>query len=50
MKAVLQRVVKASVTISGSVATGEFGADMMVHIENDGPLTIVLDDRDSAAN
>lgn len=28
------------------VATGEFGADMMVHIENDGPVTIVLDDRE----
>ena len=25
------------------VATGQFGADMQVHIENDGPVTIVLD-------
>ena len=25
------------------VATGIFGAEMMVHIENDGPVTIVLD-------
>jgi D-tyrosyl-tRNA(Tyr) deacylase len=25
------------------VATGRFGADMLVHIENDGPVTIILD-------
>ncbi|MDX1523658.1 MAG: D-aminoacyl-tRNA deacylase [Anaerolineae bacterium] len=25
------------------VATGVFGAEMMVHIENDGPVTIILD-------
>ncbi|MCU0416023.1 MAG: D-aminoacyl-tRNA deacylase [Cytophagaceae bacterium] len=25
------------------VATGEFGADMILHIENDGPVTIILD-------
>ena len=28
------------------VETGEFGADMKVSLENDGPLTIVLDSRD----
>ncbi len=28
------------------VATGQFGADMLVHIENDGPFTIILDSRD----
>lgn len=26
-----------------SVATGEFGADMRVHLVNDGPLTLVVD-------
>ena len=26
-----------------TVATGEFGADMQVNLENDGPFTIVLD-------
>lgn len=25
------------------VATGEFGADMLVEIENDGPVTIIID-------
>jgi len=25
------------------IETGEFGADMAVHIENDGPFTIILD-------
>ena len=28
------------------VETGEFGADMKVSLENDGPFTIVLDDKD----
>ncbi len=28
------------------VETGEFGADMKVDLENDGPFTIVLDSRD----
>ena len=28
------------------VETGEFGAMMVVHIENDGPVTIVLDTKD----
>lgn len=28
------------------VETGEFGADMKVSLENDGPFTIVLDSRD----
>jgi D-tyrosyl-tRNA(Tyr) deacylase len=26
--------------------TGEFGAHMLVEIENDGPVTIVLEDED----
>ncbi|AUN18903.1 D-tyrosyl-tRNA(Tyr) deacylase [Clostridium botulinum] len=28
-----------------NVATGEFGADMRVYIENDGPVTILLDSK-----
>ncbi len=28
-----------------NVATGEFGADMMVSIENDGPVTILVDSK-----
>ncbi|MGJ0906358.1 D-aminoacyl-tRNA deacylase [Clostridium botulinum] len=28
-----------------NVATGEFGADMKVYIENDGPVTILLDSK-----
>ena len=28
-----------------SVATGRFRADMMVHVENDGPVTILIDSR-----
>ena len=27
------------------VATGRFGADMKVHVENDGPVTILVDSR-----
>lgn len=29
-----------------NVQTGEFGADMKVHLENDGPFTIIFDSRD----
>ena len=29
-----------------TVGTGIFGADMKVHIENDGPFTIILDSRE----
>ncbi len=28
------------------VETGEFGADMQVHLQNDGPVTILLDSRE----
>lgn len=31
------------------VASGEFGADMLVHIENDGPVTIMLETTTNAA-
>jgi D-tyrosyl-tRNA(Tyr) deacylase len=34
----------ASVRARGlTVATGEFGADMLVEIHNDGPVTLILD-------
>jgi D-aminoacyl-tRNA deacylase len=29
----------------GKVETGEFGADMMVSIENDGPVTLLIDSK-----
>jgi D-tyrosyl-tRNA(Tyr) deacylase len=29
------------------VRTGEFGADMQVHLVNDGPVTIMIDSRNS---
>lgn len=33
-------------SITGNVATGEFGADMKVNILNDGPVTIILDTKE----
>lgn len=33
-------------SFSGNVATGEFGADMKVHLVNDGPVTIFIDTKD----
>jgi D-tyrosyl-tRNA(Tyr) deacylase len=30
------------------VSTGQFGADMLVHVENDGPVTVVLERRGEA--
>lgn len=32
--------------IGKPVATGEFGADMQVEIQNDGPVTIIIDTKD----
>ena len=29
------------------VASGEFGADMKVYLTNDGPVTIIIDSKDS---
>lgn len=29
----------------GDVQTGEFGADMKVHLENDGPVTLIIDSK-----
>lgn len=30
----------------GEVATGEFGADMKVSLENDGPVTLIIDSKE----
>ncbi len=30
----------------GSVETGEFGADMLVSLENDGPVTLIIDSKE----
>jgi D-tyrosyl-tRNA(Tyr) deacylase len=38
-----ERFVAALRTRSLQVATGEFGADMLVEIHNDGPVTLILD-------
>ncbi len=32
-------------SISGKVATGQFGADMKVSLVNDGPVTIIIDSK-----
>ena len=55
MKAVLQRVSRASVTVAGEVVgqigrgirveTGIFRAMMEVELVNDGPVTLLLDSR-----
>lgn len=31
--------------VLGEVQTGEFGADMLVSIENDGPVTLIIDSK-----
>lgn len=38
-----ERFVAAAKDTGAPVCTGEFGADMMVSIKNDGPVTILLD-------
>ncbi len=38
-------VLKLDSLISGSVQTGEFGADMKVELLNDGPVTIIIDSK-----
>jgi D-tyrosyl-tRNA(Tyr) deacylase len=38
-----ERFVAALRTRGLQVATGEFGADMLVEIHNDGPVTLILD-------
>lgn len=37
-----ERFVQAAQRLHGSVATGRFGADMQVHLVNDGPVTIPM--------
>jgi D-tyrosyl-tRNA(Tyr) deacylase len=36
---------KTKLAFSGSVQTGEFGADMQVQLINDGPVTIFMDSK-----
>jgi D-tyrosyl-tRNA(Tyr) deacylase len=36
-------IIKLEETIGKTVATGEFGADMKIHLVNDGPVTIMMD-------
>lgn len=45
---IYERVVSAARDRHTPVATGEFGADMQVHLVNDGPVTIPLILRDDA--
>jgi D-tyrosyl-tRNA(Tyr) deacylase len=40
---VAQFVVQLQALGVKKIATGVFGAHMQVHIENDGPVTIILD-------
>ncbi|WP_458627710.1 D-aminoacyl-tRNA deacylase [Winogradskyella sp. PC D3.3] len=35
-------------TLGKSIQTGEFGADMKVHLVNDGPVTIIIDSKNKA--
>ncbi|MBX7145470.1 MAG: D-tyrosyl-tRNA(Tyr) deacylase [Oligoflexia bacterium] len=42
-----QFVKMAEAAAAGSFGCGEFGAHMLVEILNDGPVTIMLDDRES---
>jgi len=38
---------RVEVALGQKVETGVFGADMQVHLINDGPVTIIIDSRDS---
>jgi D-aminoacyl-tRNA deacylase len=42
-------LVKAVTATGIPTATGEFGADMLVNIANDGPVTFLLDSREARA-
>lgn len=39
-------VERLSRELGQTVATGEFGADMKVHLVNDGPVTIIIDSKE----
>jgi len=41
-RALYERVVATAASQHAAVASGEFGADMQVHLVNDGPVTIPL--------
>jgi len=41
-RSLFQRMVTTASALHTSVATGEFGADMRVHLVNDGPVTIPI--------
>lgn len=41
----MKAVQRLSELIGGPVRTGEFGADMQVHLVNDGPVTIIIDSK-----
>jgi D-tyrosyl-tRNA(Tyr) deacylase len=41
-EALYDRLVEAARALHPQVATGRFGADMQVHLVNDGPVTIPL--------
>ena len=45
---IYERVLATAAARHGDVARGEFGADMKVHLVNDGPVTIPLTLRASA--
>ena len=38
-------IAKAEAELGQKVATGQFGADMQIELNNDGPVTIILDSR-----
>jgi D-tyrosyl-tRNA(Tyr) deacylase len=42
-----QFLAKLKTAFSGPIQTGEFGANMQVSLLNDGPVTIILDSRNS---
>jgi D-tyrosyl-tRNA(Tyr) deacylase len=42
-ESLVERVVEALRSLGATVATGEFGADMLVELGNDGPVTVLLE-------
>jgi D-tyrosyl-tRNA(Tyr) deacylase len=39
----VERVVESLRALGASVSTGRFGADMLVELSNDGPVTLIID-------